>query len=147
MRRIVSAPLVPELDIDHLRRSLAFYAGLVGFAVLTEREEDGFAYLALGGAQLMLEQRDRAARQFSDAAMAHPYGRGVNLQIRVDDADGLHARVLAAGLAPAIPLEERWYRQDAVEVGHRQFVVADPDGYLLRFFSDLGTRAAPARTM
>ena len=42
------------------------------------------------------------------------------------------------------PLEERWYRQDQTETGHRQFVVADPDGYLLRFFSSLATRPATA---
>lgn len=39
-----------------------------------------------------------------------------------------------------IELEERWYRPDAFEAGNRQFVVADPDGYLLRFFEDLGRR-------
>ena len=37
---------------------------------------------------------------------------------------------------------ERWYRKNGAEVGNRQFVVADPDGYLLRFFEDLGSRAA-----
>ncbi len=30
--------------------------------------------------------------------------------------------------------------EEAPEVGNRQFVVQDPDGYLLRFFSDLGER-------
>ncbi|HEY0476960.1 MAG TPA: hypothetical protein VGD37_05520 [Kofleriaceae bacterium] len=37
-------------------------------------------------------------------------------------------------------MEERWYRRNDHEVGNRQFVVADPDGYLLRFFGDLGQR-------
>jgi len=27
-----------------------------------------------------------------------------------------------------------------MEAGNRQFIVADPDGYLLRFFSDVGRR-------
>ena len=31
-------------------------------------------------------------------------------------------------------------RQDRVENGNRQFVVADPDGYLLRFYTELGQR-------
>ena len=39
-----------------------------------------------------------------------------------------------------MPLEERWYRREDEELGNRQFVVADPDGYLLRFFTNLGTR-------
>jgi hypothetical protein len=45
-----------------------------------------------------------------------------------------------------IPIEERWYRRDQMETGNRQFVVADPDGYLLRFFSDLGRRPASRGT-
>jgi hypothetical protein len=37
-------------------------------------------------------------------------------------------------------METRWYRIGRIERGNRQFVVADPDGYLLRFFEDLGER-------
>jgi hypothetical protein len=43
-----------------------------------------------------------------------------------------------------LPLEEKWYRRDGTEVGNRQFVVADPDGYLVRPFEDLGERASSA---
>jgi hypothetical protein len=41
-------------------------------------------------------------------------------------------------------LEERWYRVGDSEAGNHQFVTADPDGYLWRFFEDLGTRDAVA---
>jgi hypothetical protein len=37
-------------------------------------------------------------------------------------------------------MEEKWYRADNVYVGNRQFIVQDPDGYLLRFYQHLGTR-------
>lgn len=37
-----------------------------------------------------------------------------------------------------LEVEDKWYRKDDYEVGNRQFVVADPDGYLLRFFQPLG---------
>lgn len=37
-------------------------------------------------------------------------------------------------------MEERWYRADDREVGNRQFILLDPDGYLLRFYQDLGRR-------
>jgi hypothetical protein len=33
------------------------------------------------------------------------------------------------------PCEEVWYRVDEAEVGLRQFLVQDPDGYLLRWHS------------
>ncbi len=41
-----------------------------------------------------------------------------------------------------LPLEEKWYRRDEVALGVRQFIVQDPDGYLLRLSQDIGTRPA-----
>ena len=142
---MLSAPkLTPELDVYNLDRSLAFYVAVLGFRVLFSRPEDRFAYLALDGVHLMLEELGGSGRYFSTAPMAHPYGRGVNFQIEVADVDALYARVRAGGFEVPIPLEDRWYRQDATENGNRQFVVADPDGYLLRFFTGLGQLAVTA---
>jgi catechol 2,3-dioxygenase-like lactoylglutathione lyase family enzyme len=132
--------LVPELDVEDLDRSLAFYVGVVGFNVLYARPEERFAYLDLEGAHLMLEEAAGPGRRFRLAALEHPYGRGVNFQIEVADVDALHGRVQDAGIEIVIALEERWYRRDALENGNRQFVVADPDGYLLRFYANLGQR-------
>jgi catechol 2,3-dioxygenase-like lactoylglutathione lyase family enzyme len=141
----MTAPkLVPELDVSDIEVSLAFYTGICGFAVRFERPEERFVYLDLDGVHLMLEEADGPGRRFSTAPLERPYGRGMNLQIAVRDVDALYARVEAAGCDVPIPMEERWYRADDVMSGNRQFVVADPDGYLLRFFSDLGERPATA---
>jgi catechol 2,3-dioxygenase-like lactoylglutathione lyase family enzyme len=137
--------LVPELDVADLNRSLAFYVEVVGFDVLFDRPEERFAYLNLAGAHLMLEEAAGPGRRFRTAPLEYPYGRGVNFMIEVPEIERLHGRVKAAGCELIIPLEERWYRQDQIENGHRQFVVADPDGYLLRFFIDLGQRSALQR--
>jgi hypothetical protein len=51
-----------------------------------------------------------------------------------------YERVCAAHAQVLIPLEERWYRRLQIENGNRQFVVVDPDGYLLRFYTYLGKR-------
>ena len=140
----MAAPkLVPELyvsDIDHSRR---FYTGVLGFAVLYDRPEERFAYLVREGAALMLEQPADPGRTWLAGPLEPPYGRGVNFQIEVADLGPLHAAVLAAG-APLLllPLEERWYRRGDAQLGQRQFVVRDPDGYLLRFCQDLGSRPA-----
>ena len=134
------ARLVPELDVTSLERSLAFYVGLLGFAVGFERPEETFAFLDLAGAELMLEQAAGPGRRFRTAPLETPFGRGVNFQIEVADIEALCTRIAAAGIDFVIPLEERWYRRDDREWGNRQFVVADPDGYLLRFFSSLGSR-------
>jgi len=136
--------LTPELDVADLDRSLAFYVGVIGCAVMFGRPEERFAFLGLEGVHLMLEEAAGPGRRFRTAPLEHPYGRGVNFMIDVADVDALHSRVQAAGCTIVIPLEERWYRQNEIESGHRQFVVADPDGYLLRFSRSLGKR--PVRT-
>ena len=137
----MAAKLIPELDVDDLGRSLAFYVGVIGFRVLFDRPEERFAYLDLDGVHLMLEEAAGPGRRFRTAPLDHPYGRGVNFQIEVADIDMMHARICTAGLDLPIPLEERWYRRGQVETGNRQCVVADPDGYLLRFYTPLGQRA------
>jgi catechol 2,3-dioxygenase-like lactoylglutathione lyase family enzyme len=133
-------PVVPELDVADLARSVSFYVDVLGFSVHFERPGERFAYLTRGPVHLMLEQADGPGRRFRTAPLEYPFGRGMNLQIEVPDVDRLHAQALRAGAAIDIALEERWYRQGDEEAGNRQFVVSDLDGYLLRFFSDLGRR-------
>ncbi len=140
MTATISPRVIPELDVSNLEGSLRFYTDGLGFQILYERPEDGFACLDLEGARLMLEAASGPGRHFRTAPLERPFGRGVNLQIQVGDAASLHTRLCKAGHTPLIPLETRWYRTGAVERGHLQFVAVDPDGYLLRFFSDLGTQ-------
>ena len=138
--------LVPELAVLDHGASLAFYRGLLGFELCYERPEEGFSFLALGAAQLMIYEigRDRTLA-VGDAPLARPLGRGVNLQITVSRVAPLLAALEDGGIALHLPLEERWYRAGDVEHGVRQFAVADPDGYLLRFVESLGTRSARTR--
>ena len=134
--------IVPELYVEDLDASLSFYIRTLGFQVSYRRPEDRFAYLEREGAELMLEEAAGPGRRFHTAPLEHPFGRGMNLQIACTNVTRLHAKVIAAGGEVVIPLETRWYRAGPVEKGNRQFVVADPDGYLLRFFEDLGERRA-----
>lgn len=131
--------LVPELICSDLAQSLAFYTEVLGFAVRYQRPEEQFVYLERGGAEIMLEQS--AAPRLLAGPLEYPYGRGMNLQIEVTDVDALCQSATAAGARVHIPMEERWYRAGDRLLGNRQFVVLDPDGYLLRFFQDLGERA------
>lgn len=141
----IAAPsLIPELDVSDLDQSLAAYVGVLGFRRHLSRPEERFVYLVREDVHLMLEEASGPGRRFHGAPLERPFGRGMNLQIQVSDVDSLYADVQRSNLAVLIPLEERWYRQGETEVGNRQFVVADPDGYLLRFFSRLGRR--PLRT-
>ena len=132
--------LVPELVCSDIARSVVFYTNVLGFTIAFQRGEDRFAYLEREGAELMLEQP--LGRSFVAAELQQPYGRGVNFEIEVSDVDGLHQAVIVSGASVFLPLEEKWYRRDDVLLGNRQLIVQDPDGYLLRFFQDLGTRPA-----
>ncbi len=132
------ARLVPELICYDIERSLKFYVGLLGFTVRYARPEERFAYLDRDGAEIMLEQP--TGRTFLTAPLEHPYGRGINFQIEVIDVKSLYDAVRAAGWPLLLELEDKWYRQDQLMRGNRQFVLQDPDGYVLRFFHDLGSR-------
>lgn len=134
------ARLVPELLVADLDRSLRFWRDLIGFRIAYDRPEEGFAYLDLGGAQIMLEERDPAARQWLTGALDAPLGRGINLQIEVPAIAPILGRLEEAGWPLFMLPEEAWYKAGNAEVGQRQFLVQDPDGYLLRLAEDLGER-------
>jgi catechol 2,3-dioxygenase-like lactoylglutathione lyase family enzyme len=130
------AALVPELAVSKFEDSKAFYCSVLGFAV--EYERDGFAYLSLGDVQLMIEQ---AGAHWSTGPLERPFGRGINLQIEVHDAQALLSRVVAANWPIFLPLQVKYYRAGHVERGQKEFIIQDPDGYLLRFCQPIGERA------
>jgi len=132
----VWAPLVPELNVADLARSLAFWVGLCGFRVAYGRAEEGFAYLERGPLQVMLETI--APDSWITAPLEPPLGRGLNLQMEVAALAPLELALAAAGWPLFRPPEERWYRVGDREHGQRQLLVQDPDGYLLRFCEVLG---------
>jgi catechol 2,3-dioxygenase-like lactoylglutathione lyase family enzyme len=134
--------LVPELDVSDLDASLVFYESVCGFAVRYARPAERFAYLEREGAELMLQEADGPGRRFRTAPLEHPFGRGVNLQVEIDDVMALYERCARDGIDIVIPMEDRWYDTDGGHEGSRQFVISDPDGYLLRFVTSLGIRGS-----
>ena len=130
--------LIPELQVTDLATSLQFYTRVLGFAVAYSRPEEGFAMLRREDAALMIEEAAGPGRRITTRPLERPFGRGVNLQIMASDADALAAAVQSAGYPLFIALEERSYRAGDGQIVQRQFVVADPDGYLLRFASVRG---------
>ncbi|QAY88628.1 VOC family protein [Pseudomonas sp. ACM7] len=133
---------VPELMITDLDRSLAFWVSCLGFTVAYQRPEDGFAYLDLDGAQVMLEQVDPKAGQWLTAPLSKPFGRGINLQIDVKAVAPVIRKLGEMGCPLFRECKDTWYRAESVEVGQREFIVQDPDGYLVRLVERLGERPA-----
>lgn len=132
--------LVPEMTVTSVAASLLFY-GRLGFAVRYQRTNPAFAYLTLGHAQLMIEEYHETG--WNVAPLERPYGRGVNLQIEVPDVSTLAQTLHTDGIPFFRPLAEVWYRTtDDVHEGVREFLVQDPDGYLLRFAQNIGQKPA-----
>lgn len=124
--------LVPELGITDIDASLRFWCGLCGFAVLWERPEEGFACIERDGARLMLD-RLAGTRSWLAAPAERPFGRGMHLEIAVASLAPLLHALEGAGWPFFLPLEEKTYRVGDGAVRVRQFIVQDPDGYLVRF--------------
>ena len=126
----MSNALVPELYVSNLETSLVFYIDVLGFEVAYDRPEEKFAYLHRDGAELMLEQVDE--KSWLTGELVPPFGRGGNFQILVAMIAALYEACLQTTAAIKVPLERRAYDTGDQTIIQTQFVVQDPDGYLIR---------------
>ncbi len=133
--------LIPELKVFNFQESLDFYTKLAGFEILYDRPEEDFAMLTINGARLMIEGLTPKSRTWKVAELERPLGRGMHFQIEVRDVKSLYQSFKNANWSIFFEMEEKWYRKNDTEVGHIQFLVQDPDGYLLRFCQSLGVRS------
>jgi catechol 2,3-dioxygenase-like lactoylglutathione lyase family enzyme len=124
--------LVPELGVTDLAASQRFWRDICGFTVLYDRPEDGFACLERDGARIMLDQLGRT-RDWVAAALERPFGRGMNLEIAVASVQPVLDALAAAAWPLFLAPEQKSYRVGDGAVRVRQFIVQDPDGYLVRF--------------
>ncbi len=134
------APLVPELAVSRLEESLSFWCGVLGFRIAYDRPAARFAYLVRDQLQVMLCERNGA---WEPGEMYRPFGRGINFQMMVSRLAPI-CDALANAHWPLYrgPIET-WYRTGDSEAGQIEFLVQDPDGYLLRFAESLGQRPVP----
>ncbi|CCG88548.1 bleomycin resistance protein [Erwinia piriflorinigrans] len=123
--------MVPELTVSDLPASLHFYTEVLGFTVIIRRHQPEFAYIALGEAQLMLEAYHDQG--WNTAELTRPFGRGVNFQIEIDDVNPVLASLQDRHIPLYRQLRDNFYHIGTAEVCQREFLVQDPDGYLLRF--------------
>ncbi|MDP3407786.1 MAG: VOC family protein [Bosea sp. (in: a-proteobacteria)] len=115
--------------------------------MLYDRPEQGFAAIERDGVEFMLEEYETgpSERCWDTGPREKPYGRGINFEIMVSDTDVLLAALRRAAWPLFFGPEERWYRiSDTEETGVHQFLVQDPDGYLLRFSQSRGRRLLSA---
>ena len=109
--------LVTEIFTRDINRSVAFYCRL-GFELL--REDDGFVELGWEGHRLFLSD------EFKDkmtAGIGWPQG---NVRVMVPNVDDYWALIWEMGVPVLSPITDQPY-------GLRDFTIADPDGFGVRF--------------
>jgi catechol 2,3-dioxygenase-like lactoylglutathione lyase family enzyme len=132
------AAMAIELIVSNYDQSLAFWTGPMGFTVCYTRPAMKFAYLEhVDGAQMMFYERDG---DWETGTLEVPFGRGAIIQITVVDVDVVHRAITSAGLPLYVELRERWRHWGDRQGGQREFLVQDPDGYLVMVNQKIGER-------
>lgn len=132
--------MIPELDVFKLEKSLEFYAKFIGFEIVYTREEDKFAFLQMENVQIMIQEIDFENNKWQVDTLKYPLGNGINFQIEVTNIDDIYNRLEENNYKIFIEMEEHWYRKDNILMVCKEFLVQDPNGYLLRFSEDLEDR-------
>src|SRR6185369_2174182 len=128
--------LVTEIVVRNIRDSVAFYRRL-GFELL--RDGGDFVELTWEGHQLFLAELS-AFRDVHDSALpTPPLFPLANLRVMVPNVDEYWKLANEIGAKIIIPLADRYY-------GLRDFTIADPDGFGVRFASVLQIRDSEIRT-
>lgn len=113
--------------VQDVKKTVAFYESL-GFR--PGKQTDGYAtiYVNWFWVDLVQVSSEDKGEEFQREANANAKGAGMFLNISVDDVDAYYADVLELGLKPSgEPQTWPW--------GRREFVLRDPDGYKLVFFT------------
>ena len=130
---------IPELSVTHLENSLKFYK-TAGFKIEYDRPENKFAFISLGNIQFMLQELSDND-EWNVGELKYPFGNGINFQLEVKNVDEIYNNFKNNSYTITFDIEENWYRQDDKMLGNKEFLIQDPDGYLLRFMQDLGEKA------
>lgn len=139
--------ITPELKVTSFDESISFYTKLAMFEILYDRPENKFAMLVVNGSRLMIEELTDDSRAHKVGILEKPFGRGIHFQIMVKDVQRLYDNFKKNNYPIFIEMDEKWYRINDTEKGHKQFRVQDPDGYQLRFCEDLGVRPVKSKTI
>jgi len=129
--------LIPELSVSYIEKSKNFYTRILGFKIEYERPEKKFAFLSFQGSQIMLEEHNY---HWETGKLETPLGRGINFQIEVKNVTQIINSLKKNNWPLFKPVKENWYRVGRKKTGNKEFLVQDPDGYLLRFAQDLGEK-------
>jgi NAD(P)H-dependent FMN reductase/catechol 2,3-dioxygenase-like lactoylglutathione lyase family enzyme len=115
--------LVTEIVVRDIRTSLAFYRSL-GFELL--RDAGDFVELTWEEHRLFLAELSAFHGVESPSLAGRPSFPPANVRVMVQNVDELWKRANEIGAKVVIPIDDRYY-------GLRDFTIADPDGFGIRF--------------
>ena len=122
--------MIPELSVFDIEQTKRFYNDL-GFKIEYERPEEKFVFMSFQDSQFMFEQiHDNG---WNIGKLIYPLGRGINFSIAVDDIEGLYKLVKTLNLEIYRELNRSIYQVNGTEETQTEFLIQDPNGYLLRF--------------
>ena len=131
--------LTPNLLVDSVERSLAFYENVLGFTrgfTVPDASPFVFGSVVNGSVEIFFNEKTTAAREYP-AFAATPIGLTGTMFIEVTGGiDALHDR-LKAHAKIVMPLVTQFY-------GMREFAIADPDGYVITFAERVAADPASA---
>ena len=122
--------MIPELSVFDIEQTKRFYNDL-GFKIEYERPEEKFIFMSFQDSQFMFEQIHDNGWNIGE--LIYPLGRGINFSIAVDDIEGLYKLVKTLNLEIYRDLNRSIYQVNGTEETQTEFLIQDPNGYLLRF--------------
>lgn len=123
--------IVPGLAVSNVEHSVDIYTRLFGFT-LDHAEAARFAVLTFGGEQVVLTQYT-PGDPLVVAELVMPFGRGVTINVRTTDPKPVYEALRDEKYPFVVPMEISELEERGERYSRTSFVVADPDGYLLRF--------------
>lgn len=122
--------MIPELSVFDIEQTKRFYNDL-GFKIEYERPEEKFVFMSFQDSQFMFEQIHDNGWNIGE--LIYPLGRGINFSIAVDDIERLYKLVKTLNLEIYRELNRSIYQVNGTEETQTEFLIQDPNGYLLRF--------------
>ena len=85
----------------------------------------------------MIQQED-INEEWHNGKPEYPFGRGINFQIETNSIQKIIDSLAYNNYPLKRGVKDSWYKVKDTLHGHREILVMDPSGYLLRFSQSLG---------
>ncbi len=121
--------LIPELSVTNIDKSKEFYLN-IGFKIAYERKEDKFCFLELEENQIMIEEIND---HWNTGTLEYPFGRGINISMEIKNFDTVYNNIKNNKYPLFKDIMKSKYEVAGNIYIDEEFLIQDPDGYLLRF--------------